>query len=275
MSTSQRVRVPGSGAQLEVLIEGDDPMVVLVPSANRDASDFDQLVRDLRVAGFGSVSVNVRTIGGSSGPSDGLTLHDLADDVAAVIDNLVQRPAHLIGHAFGNTVVRATAAYHPERVASVTLLACGGHDMATDPPSDALLRHFDRCRQMDLSDEERITSLGITFFAPGNDPRPWLTGWWPDRLGLASILARSDPGEWWDAGTAPLLIVQPLDDVLGPPRVGRALAASLGGRARYVELAHCGHAILPEHPEAVAEHVIRFVQDISGRDLGESPAGSK
>ena len=64
------------------------------------------------------------------------------------------------------------------------------------------------------------------------------------------------------------MIVQPLDDVLGPPRVGRALAASLGVRARYVELAHCGHAILPEQPVAVAEHVIRFVKDISGRDLG-------
>ena len=52
MSTSQLVDVPGSGAQLEVLIEGDHPVVVLVPSANRDASDFDNLVAGSPSGGF-------------------------------------------------------------------------------------------------------------------------------------------------------------------------------------------------------------------------------
>jgi pimeloyl-ACP methyl ester carboxylesterase len=139
-------------------------VVVLVPSANRDASDFDILTRDLRVAGFGSVSLNPRTIGGSTGPSDVLRLRDLADDVRAVIDNVVGRPAHLVGHAFGNTVVRATAAYHPNSVASVTLLACGGHDMANDPPSAEWFFHFHRCQQMDLPADERIESLRVAFF---------------------------------------------------------------------------------------------------------------
>ena len=264
MSTNQFVDRPGSDVHLEVLVEGDHPVVVLVPSANRDASDFRNLVRDLRVAGFDSACVNLRTIGGSTGPSDLLTLHDLAGDIAAVIDSVVDGPAHLVGHAFGNTVVRATAAYHPEKVASVSLLACGGHDIAAAPPSSEWLAHFHRCRQMDLTDEERLESIRIAFFAPGNDPRPWLTGWWPDRLGLASVLGRSDPSEWWDGGTVPLLIVQPLDDVPGPPRVGRSLAAAIGERARYVELANCGHAILPEQPTAVSEHVIRFIEDLAG-----------
>ncbi len=267
MATVRSVDIPGRDVCLEVLIEGDDPEVVLVPSANRDASDFDALTRDLRLAGFDSVSVNLRTIGGSTGPAGDLRLHDLADDVRSVIDNVVGRPAHLVGHAFGNTVVRATAAYHPASVASVTLLACGGHDMASDPLSDESLFHFDRCQQMDLPAEERIESLRVAFFAPGNDPSPWLNGWWPDRLGLASILARSDPSEWWDAGTGPLLILQPLDDVLGPPRVGRALAAALGERARYVELANCGHAILPEQPTLVSREVIGFLKDLTCQDL--------
>jgi pimeloyl-ACP methyl ester carboxylesterase len=119
---------------------------------------------------------------------------------------------------------------------------------------------------MDLPDEERIESLQIAFFAPSNDPRPWLTGWWPDLLGPASILKRTDPGEWWQGGCAPILIMQPLNDTLCPPRVGRDLAAALDGRARYVELANCGHAILPEQPSAVSEHLICFLQDIAGQD---------
>jgi pimeloyl-ACP methyl ester carboxylesterase len=248
---------------LEVLVEGDHPQVVMVPSANRDASEFELLARDLHAAGFDSASLNLRTIGGSTGPTEGLTLRDLADDVSEVIQHLVGRPAHVVGHAFGNTVARATAAYRPECVASVTLLACGGHEIATDPPRDEWLKHFHRCQRMDLPEEERIESLQIAFFAPGNDPRPWLTGWWPDRLDPASILRRTDPSEWWHGGTAPILIMQPLEDVLCPPRTGRALAAAVGGRARYVELAHCGHAILPERPAAVSEQIISFLQDQS------------
>ena len=81
----------------------------------------------------------------------------------------------------------------------------------------------------------------------------------PDHLGLDSIL-RSAPGDWWHGGQVPILIVQPLEDALGPPKVGRDLSARLGSRARYVELADCGHAILPEQPDAVADHVIRFLR---------------
>jgi pimeloyl-ACP methyl ester carboxylesterase len=49
---------------------------------------------------------------------------------------------------------------------------------------------------------------------------------------------------------------------------GRATADALGDRASYVELADCGHAILPERPEAVARHVIAFLDR-------EEPAGER
>jgi pimeloyl-ACP methyl ester carboxylesterase len=257
------VDIPHSRVSLEVFVEGSRPTVVLLPSARRDASDFDRLASDLQAAGFDSVAVNFRTIGRSLGPSDGLTLHDLADDVSQVIGSLIDGPAHVVGHAFGNTVARATAAYCPDVVASVTLLACGGHDDAQDQASDEWLWHYQRCARADLSDTERIESLQVAFFAPENDPRSWLSGWWPDRLGLAEILRRSDSSEWWHGGKAPMLIMQPLDDVLGPPRVGGALAAALGERVQYVELPDCGHAILPEQPAAIANHIVGFLRRIA------------
>jgi pimeloyl-ACP methyl ester carboxylesterase len=266
MTTVELVDVEERGVRLEVLVQGDDPDVVLLASANRDVTDFRELMHDLHRAGFDSAAINLRTIGRSTGPSDGLTLRDLAEDVFAVIGRLSGRPVHIVGHAFGNTVARATAAYCPEGVASVALLACGGHDMAHDPPSDEWFWHFRRCQETDLPDEDRIESLQFAFFAPGNDASAWLSGWWPDRLGLASILDRSDPTEWWQGGDAPMLLLQPIDDVIGPPRVGRALSAALGERARYRELAQCGHAILPEQPAAVAAHLIRCLRDLAGDD---------
>ena len=39
------------------------------------------------------------------------------------------------------------------------------------------------------------------------------------------------------------------------------LALRLGARGRYVEVPQCGHAILPEQPEAIARAVIAFLDD--------------
>ena len=48
---------------------------------------------------------------------------------------------------------------------------------------------------------------------------------------------------------------------MAPAEVGRQVAAALGGRVTYVEVARCGHAILPEQPEVIAEHLIAFLRE--------------
>ena len=73
MSRSQLVPLKAEGVVLEVLIEGDTPSVVLVPSARRGAADFAQLATRLHQAGFGSVAVNMRGVGGSSRPTASVT----------------------------------------------------------------------------------------------------------------------------------------------------------------------------------------------------------
>ena len=66
--------------------------------------------------------------------------------------------------------------------------------------------------------------------------------------------------EWWAAGTAPLLVVQGLDDGLALPANGRALREAFGDRVQLVELANAGHALLPEQPEAIANAVVAFLR---------------
>ncbi len=79
------------------------------------------------------------------------------------------------------------------------------------------------------------------------------------------MLARSTtPRElWWQAGTAPMLIIQGLDDVLAPPANGRTLQKKLGDRVQLVELKNTGHALLPEQPEIIAETILNFIRDHS------------
>jgi pimeloyl-ACP methyl ester carboxylesterase len=121
---------------------------------------------------------------------------------------------------------------------------------------------FERCWDEDLGEAERRAALQTVFFAAGNDPRPWLDGWWPEGRAIGEAMRRSDWREWWRGGDAPVLILQPVEDAMGPLEVGRELALELGRRARYVELTHCGHAILPERPEEVAAILVDFLRDV-------------
>ena len=248
------------GARIEVVLTGRDRDVVLIPSAQRGAADFERLVADLLTAGHGSVAINPRGVGRSSPVERPATLRSLADDVAEVANATIDGPAHLVGHALGNVVARATAAWRPDVARSVTLLACGGHDLSAAPPSDEILRHFARCHDASLPREQRLESLGVVFFAPGNDPSSWLSGWWP-ASDVREVFDSTDPTEWWTAGDVDVLIIQPMDDPLCLPGTGHALRAAMGTRARVVEVAGCRHAILPEQPAAVASAVVAFLQD--------------
>ena len=54
---------------------------------------------------------------------EGLTLYDLAEDAAAVLEAEATGPAIIGGHAFGNWVARALSAARPALVRGVALLA--------------------------------------------------------------------------------------------------------------------------------------------------------
>jgi pimeloyl-ACP methyl ester carboxylesterase len=246
---------------VEIIVEGDHPRVVLIPSARRSGDDFAVLARDLLEAGYGSVAVNLRGIGRSSPQVGQPTLRDVADDIADVIVAMDVGPMHVVGHAQGNIFARATAAYRPEVVRSVSLLACGGHDLNESPPTAEVVENFERCARADLSESERVKSLGVVFFAPGNDASVWLNGWWPSG-DVREALTNTDSSEWATAGKAPVLMLQPLEDAMSPAQVGRTLKEMLGDRGTYVEVPRCGHAMLPEQPEIISREVIRFLHDI-------------
>ena len=247
------------GVRIEVFVEGTGPDVVLVPSAMRGASDFAHLQAALTEAGYRSLAINPRNAGSSTGSLDGLTLENIADDIALVVTSLCDGPAHLVGHALGNVCVRAAASFRPEIARTVTVMPPGGHDLANRPVSPEVIAAMPRCHDESLPDAERLEAMRTAFFAPGNDPSVWLEEWWPASAGIASAIGRSDPELWWRGGEQPILVVMPLNDAMMAAEAGRATAAALGDRASYVEVDNCGHAILPEQPEAVARHVIDFL----------------
>src|SRR4051794_37827244 len=146
MATTQAfVEDPARGVRIEVLVEGSGDDVVLLPSSHRGAADFAMLSATLAADGYRAVAVNPRGVGGSTGPLD-LSMRDIADDVAMVIERFGTGRAHVVGHALGNTFARATASYRPEVARSLALLACGAHNLAEASPPPLAMDHFARCR---------------------------------------------------------------------------------------------------------------------------------
>jgi pimeloyl-ACP methyl ester carboxylesterase len=114
---------------------------------------------------------------------------------------------------------------------------------------------------LDLPQAERLHAIKEAFFAPSSDPTVWRDGWWPSGAVAQGAANRATPREdWWEAGSAPLLVIQGLDDRTAPPANGHALQETLGDRVQLVGLADAGHALLPEQPEAIAEAIIAFLR---------------
>ena len=244
-------------SRIEVIARGSGPPVVLIPSLGRGAEDFTDLGERLAAAGLRALAPQPRGLGASRGPLQNITLHDLARDIAAVIEHEQQGPAVVAGHAFGNFVARTTAADFPEQVRGVALLAAA--HLWPVPP--AVRESIHKSHVMSLPDAERIPHLQHAFFAPGNDPQVWLGGWNEDVMLAERAATEATPRpEWWTAGRASVLDLQPEFDVMTPPESRNRYREEFGAdRVTTVVIPRCGHALLPEQPAAVAEALIAFI----------------
>lgn len=247
-------------ARIEFLSQGKGPLVVMIPSLGRPAEDFDDLSQRLAQAGYCALRPQPRGIGRSRGPMQGITLHDFASDVAAVIDASGGGPAVVAGHAFGNFVARTTAADYPEKVRAVALLAA----THTWPLQPELRDSINKSHQMDLPDEVRLRHLQHVFFAPGNDARTWLPGWNEEVMHAEREATEATPKpEWWTAGNAPVLDMLPECDPLSPPDSRNCYVEQFGAhRVTTVLIPRAAHALLPEQPDAVARALLDYLKKI-------------
>src|SRR6185437_16219581 len=92
------------GATLECTLYGSGTPVVLLANAGCGTGYFDDLARVLAAGGLQAVCVNIRGTGESRGSLDGMTVHDLAADVAGVLEALdaVRRTSLLMPSAIGS-----------------------------------------------------------------------------------------------------------------------------------------------------------------------------
>lgn len=243
--------------------KGEGQYIVIVPSLGRGVEDYTEkynstLTTRFAQAGYQVVLIQPRGIGRSTGDltPENASMSMLAQDIKAVLDALEIKRANFIGHAFGNRLVRTFATLYPSYIDHLALMAAGGNFSLTQEQVNCLTNSFD----LQLRNDKRLKFIKCAFFAEGNDPSVWLSGWYPD-LAQAQILAsRMINGDFFKkAGGKPFLLVQAAEDFIAPAeKAGRVLKQELGDQVTYVEIPHAGHALSSEQPDLVAKHIIDY-----------------
>src|SRR5580700_8799132 len=244
---------------IEVIAEGSGPPIVLLPSLGRDSEEFDPVAVRLAASGFRVLRPQPRGYGRSSGPMQNVTLHDFARDVAAVIQYENAGPAILAGHAFGHVVAKMTAVDFPQLVRAVILIGA-----AQKQPNPEVQKSVSIATDPSQPEDVRLKHLKLVFFAPGNDPKLWLTGFHAN-VRAAEIVARdaTPQKEYWSGGTAPILDVQGSNDPYRPPSSADELVREFGAkRVSVVVIPHAAHAVIVERPGAVADAIVKYARGL-------------
>ncbi|WP_296942962.1 alpha/beta fold hydrolase [uncultured Massilia sp.] len=255
----RRVLLPTGDALIDTIVEGQGGAVVLLPSSQRGSEDFDEVAARIARAGHRVLRPQPRGIGASSGALEGLTLHALAADVAAVIRAFGAGPAIVVGHAYGHYVARVTARDHPRLVRGVVMAAAASAH--ADPGLAAAL---DLAADAGQPEALRLAALRRAFFAPGSDPRPWLAGWHP-HLAPAYRAAAATPARalWTATCPAPVLDLQAAGDPWRPRASLREVQDALGARASVAVIEGASHSLFPERPARVARAIVDWAAGLA------------
>ena len=118
-----------------------------------------------------------------------------------------------------------------------------------------------KCSDSSLPEVERIGYLQTGFFAPGNDPAEWLTGWYPEvskRQLAASAATPKD--EWWEVAHQPILDLQSALDPFRPRETANELRDRFGELVTVTVIPNASHALMPEAPAQVVRALTDWIQ---------------
>jgi pimeloyl-ACP methyl ester carboxylesterase len=267
ISKVDRELVTYGNIQIDVMRQGEGPVIVILPSLGRSGRDYDVVAERLAADGFRVLRPEPRGIGRSKGPMENLSVHDFARDVAAVVEHEHKGPVVVVGHAWGNFAARQLAADRPDLVRGVVIAAASAGKVPPGskekPIGPEMRKAIDGAGDMHLPEAQRLEYLRQAFFAPGHDPHVWLNGWHAETHEAESHARNTTPvDDYFAAGTAPILDLQAENDAVAPRRFSRVLKDMVGDRVTVVVIPNAGHALAPEQPQAMADAIATFARRV-------------
>jgi pimeloyl-ACP methyl ester carboxylesterase len=155
---------PVEGTRLFYEVKGSGPAVVLIHGGQLDSRMWDDQF-DLLARRFTTVRYDVRGYGGSFQPDQ---LYSDASDLAALLDYLKIRKAHLVGLSLGGRVAGDFAVAHPQRVRSLTLVGPGLSGYEPPGAEEGDLRMWNLLKVARDEGPEKVTEAWLKdpFMAP-------------------------------------------------------------------------------------------------------------
>jgi pimeloyl-ACP methyl ester carboxylesterase len=136
--------VATNGIELNVVDEGEGPLVVLCHGFPELAFSWRRQVPALVAAGYRVLAPDMRGYGRSSAPAaiEDYDIVALCEDMCGLLDASGEPSAVFVGHDWGAIVVWQLAVLHPERVTAVAGLSVPFMPRAPGPPIEIMRKGF-------------------------------------------------------------------------------------------------------------------------------------
>ncbi|MEJ7787082.1 MAG: alpha/beta fold hydrolase [Solirubrobacteraceae bacterium] len=215
-------------------------------------------------ADFDCIAIDHRNTGMSPQADEPFTLGDLAEDAAAVLDELALGSAHVMGISMGGMVAQELVLRHPEKLRSL-VLGCtyaGGAGQQLSPPETlqilmAGMQSGDRAKALraawgvNVSEAFAADEANYEAFAEISAHRPVAVAVIMRQM---QAIAQHDTSVRLGEIEAPTLVIHGTDDRMLPYANGEAIARMIPG-ARLETLEGVGHMFWTEQPERSAQLV--------------------
>lgn len=222
------------GRAIPFVEEGEGPVrVVLLPAFGLGVSSLGTLAHVLEEEGFHLLRVGVR-----QGQTEGVTLHDLAQDVADVMAHVGLDSAWIGGHGLGGALARTVAHDHHDRAEGIILIGVESTEKRTEEALAALTA---------LAEAEDMTDAAAVLAGPAVDGAFAHAVLTRHRAAAAAAvqaaaLAETSSAEWSTlAPNLAVLVVQPTADVVTLPSTADALQAAAPERVSLTLVEGAGH----------------------------------
>jgi pimeloyl-ACP methyl ester carboxylesterase len=233
--------------------DASQPTVVLLHGAGFDHTTWALHTRWFAHHGYGVLAPDLPGHGRSAG-APLATIAEMADWTAALLDAAGATKARLVGHSMGSLIALETAARHPAKVSSLSLIGTA----ATMTVGPDLLN---AAQANDDAAIDMVSIWGLGFQAElGGSLAP---GLWM-HSGAQRVLEQCRPGVLFNdlsacnayqgalaaaaKVTVPTTFILGERDIMTPAKAGKALAAAVPN-SRTVVLRGAGHMMMVERPD--------------------------
>lgn len=247
---------------------GDRPAVVLIHGLGGSLHGWQAQLRALAEAGYRAIAYDqrgaglTRTAGGGIPPGP-YSVEGWAQDAERFVDALGLERVALVGHSMGCMVAERAALGLGERCWALGL--CGGRESWPDSFAETFGQRAELARSGRMEENAvAVATGGLSEAFRAARPEVWglligaLMANDPEAYAECALATRDGRMVDLDRLGCPVLAIAGSEDVPTPPAEAERIAAAVR-RGRAVILDGVAHWCMLEAPEAVGEHLARFL----------------